>query len=54
MKANIQDFPYARSHHYYYDLNELQRVGTTSYVEDPNWTSTDLLLKQHYSDQSLF
>ena len=53
MKANIHDFPYARSHHYYYDLHELPRLGESSYVEDPNWTAEDRLLKQTFNDKQL-
>lgn len=53
MKSNIHDFPYARSHHYFYDLHELQRIDDTSYVEDPNWTTDDPLQRQTYNDRQL-
>jgi hypothetical protein len=50
MKASISNLLYARSHHYYYDLDGLQRIGTISYVEDPNYISTDNLPKEHFND----
>lgn len=37
LKSNIRQYPYARSHHYYYEIDKFRRVGTTSYVEDPNY-----------------
>ncbi len=49
LKKNIFGFPYARSHHYYYDLSRLPRAGTPSYAEDTRVS----IEQQHFNDSQL-